>query len=123
MKSCNDQFHQFQTTIDSLLDTHMPKQQVTRYAKQKPWVNRPFESLIRKRPWAHKKENKALFNHYRLRIKHAPKYLRKRFVRSTMANLKTSNPRKLWKHTKQLLGQSGKRDEPLKAISEYDGDT
>ncbi len=42
-----------------------------------------------------------------------------------MANLKTSNPLKWWKHTKQLLGQSGNREEPLKAlgISEYDGDT
>ncbi len=42
-----------------------------------------------------------------------------------MANLKTSNPRKWWKHTKQLQGQSGNKDELLKAlaISKYDSDT
>ncbi len=125
MKSCDDQFHQFQTIIDSLLDTHMPKQEVTRYTRHKLWVTRQFESLIRQRQWAQKKQNKALFNHYRLRIKHATKYLRKCFVRSTMANLKTSNPRKWWKHTKQLQGQSGNKDELLKAlaISKYDSDT
>ncbi len=122
MKSCHDQFHQFQNTIDRLLDTHMPKQEVNRH---KPWVTRQFQSLIRQRQWAHDKQSKALFNHYRLCIKHATKYLRKHFDRSTMDNLKTSNPQKWWKHTKQLLGQSGNRDEPLKAlaISEYDSDT
>ncbi len=125
MKSCDDQFHQFKTTIDSLLDTHMPKQEVTRYTRHNPWEIQQFESLIRQCQWAQKKQNKALFNHYRLRIKHVTKYLRKCFVRSTLANLKTSNPPKWWKHTKQLLDQPGNRDEPLNAlaISKYDGDT
>ncbi len=40
-----------------------------------------------------------------------------------MTNLKGNNPRKGWKHTKQLLGQTSGQDEALKAmaINEYDG--
>ncbi len=39
-----------------------------------------------------------------------------------MTNLKGNNARKCWKHTKQLLGQTGGQDEALKvmAINEYD---
>ncbi len=40
-----------------------------------------------------------------------------------MTNLKLNNPRKWWKQTKQLLGQTSGQDEALKviAINEYDG--
>ncbi len=46
MYSCSEQFHKFQTTIDCLLDTYMPKQLVTRYKCHKPWVTPQFERLI-----------------------------------------------------------------------------
>ncbi len=36
-----------------------------------------------------------------------------------MANIKRNNPRKWWKHTKQLLGQTSGQNEALKDMAIY----
>ncbi len=123
MDSCSEQFHKFQATIDCLLDTYMPKQLVTRYKCHKPWVTPQFEKVIKQRHWAHQNQDLASFRYYRSLVRYATKFVRKHFGKSIMTNLKGNNPRKWWKHTKQLLGQTSGQDEALKAmaINEYDG--
>ncbi len=123
MNTCKEKFEHFQSTVENLLDEHMPKQVVTKVHRHKPWVTRQFEDLVRKRQWAHR-FNKQKFDYYRSRVKNGARFLRREFYKSRVAHLKESDPHKWWKHTKQLLGESSNSDDPLQAmaVERHNGD-
>lgn len=123
LESCGEQFDHFQTTVQNLLNTHMPLQTVTRVTKHKPWVTQQFEDLVSKRQWSYHND-KAKFRYYKARVKNASRFLRRRFYKTKVAELKESNPRKWWKQTKTLLGQNKGSDDPLNALAveRHDGD-
>ncbi len=70
-----------------------------------------------KRQRAHREGHGALFKFYRARVRHARTYRRKSFYRSEVAHLKDSNPRRWWKHPKQIFGQRGDSDTSLKDLA------
>ncbi len=80
----------------------MPIEVVTRNKNDKPWITQNLQEIVRKRQCAHHKSHRALFKFYRARVRNSAKYWRKRYYRSEVAHLKASNPRRWWKHTKQL---------------------
>ena len=103
-ESCLEQFEIFQSTIDIVLDTHMPLQIKKKHNNDKPWITDSFRAMIQKRQWAHSNGNTDLFRFYKARVRNASKFLRKKFYRTKVSDLKVSKPRQWWKQTKQILG-------------------
>jgi hypothetical protein len=59
-----------------------------------------------------------MFKFYRARVRNAAKYLRKNYYKSKVESLEQTNPRKWWRITKQLLGQSHTSDSMYKSLAQ-----
>ena len=102
--SCMEQFHMFQSTMDSLTDKHFPEKTVTRCSSDKPWVTDYFRELIGLREDAWNRNDKQLYKVYRNKINRLSKSLASDFYREQVAGLKNNDSRKWWKHIKNILG-------------------
>ena len=99
-----EQFHMFQSTMDSLMDKYFPLKIVTRCSSDKPWVTDYFRELISKREYAWNQKDTKLYNMYRNKVNRLSKTLASDFYKSEVAGLRVSDSRGWWKHVKNLLG-------------------
>ena len=95
----------------------MPLQIKKKHNNDKPWITDSFRAMIQKRQWAHSNGNTDLFRFYKARVRNASKFLRKKFYRTKVSDLKVSKPRQWWKQTKQILGLKRQDDASLKILA------
>ena len=66
--TCQEQFDIFNLTKNSLLDTHLPLKEITKFATDKPWVTDSFKDLIAQRQSARNSKQETRFNFLRNKV-------------------------------------------------------
>ena len=124
MDSCTDQLTHFNTTIMSILDTHMPFKPTTKCSTDRPWITPYFKDLLKKRQHAYSCGNFSLYHALRNKVNRLNKSLRSAYYSSSIDAFKQADSRKWWAGVKQLTGavKSGKHELSGLANSLCDGD-
>ena len=109
LHSCEEQFANFQSTIENEMDIHLPLRQVKLHPTDKPWFTPEIKEAIanRQRAWA--KGSTVLFSFWRNKVTKLSKSARRTFYISV--NSQETTPKKWWDNIKRLSGQS--RSAPL----------
>ena len=110
LHSCEEQFANFQSTIENEMDIHLALRQVKLHPTDKPWFTPEIKEAItnRQRAWA--KGSTALFSFWRNEVTKLCKSARRTFYMVSV-NSQETTPKKWWDNIKRLLGQS--RSAPL----------
>lgn len=119
---CESKFKVFHDTIQGLLDYYLPIVETKSNTNDKPWLTDSFRNKIYLRQKAWHEGNQAEFNKLRNNVNHSSRYLKSKFYRNSVEDLKQTNPSQWWRKTKVLAGIKGK-DSLSGLISMYHGDT
>ena len=109
-ETCQDKFEIFSSTINSLIDTHLPYHSVKSNSNDQPWITETFHHLIKRRQFYFQSGNEIMFRMYRNKVNRERKRLKQHYVSKTLQNLKTVNPKKWWDCIKSITGKATKND-------------
>ena len=92
------------STIRTLLDTHLPERKIRRCSSDRPWIDDNFRYLIRRRQIALLSENQPLYRHYRNKVNLARKSLQRKYYQRKIKSLENEHPKRWWNSVKELVG-------------------
>ena len=103
-QAANNNCSFFNSTIRTLLDTHLPERKIRRCSSDRPWIDDSFRYLIRRRQIALLSENQPLYRHYRNKINRARKSLQRKYYQIKIKSLENEHPKRWWNSVKELVG-------------------
>ena len=115
--TCQEQFDIFNLTINSLLDTHLPLKEITKFATDKPWVTDSFKDLIAQRQSARNSKQETRFNFLRNKVNRLSKRLRSNYYENKIEKLKSTKPGDWWKGTNALIGRNSSKGGELEGLA------
>jgi len=107
LPTCAAQFDFYQTSLESLIDEHLPWKTVTRSSNDPPWINDNFKNLILKRDNAYKNKQNE-YRHLKTQVRREGRSLKKKFYKKSIEELESnrlSQSKKWWDVTKKLMGK------------------
>ena len=109
-QSYEDKLGIFCATMSHFIDKHFPFKIVKRHSEDKPWVTDHFKSLVAQRQVAFLKGDLITYRKLRNKVNRMSSKLESSFYSTKVANLTSVDSRNWWKHMKELLGLSSKRN-------------
>jgi len=105
MDSCKDKFDFFQSSMEEMINFHMPYKTVVRSHNDPPWVTDTFKALVqsRKKAW---NEKLPTYRGLKTKVRRMARSLKRNFYLNAMADMSQSKQSNWWSITKKLLGKS-----------------
>ena len=106
LPSCEQQFSMFQSTINNIIDNHLPVRHFKLHPTDKPWFTADIKEAIANRQRAWVKGNSTLYRFYRRKVTKLCKSASQNFYHNKVMNTQHHNPKKWWDSIEQLSCQS-----------------
>ena len=110
LPTCQQQLNFFNSSIKTLLDTHLPERKIRRCSSDIPWIDDNFRYLIRRRQKALLSGNLLMYRLYRNKANRERKSLQRKYYQRKIQSLENEHPKQWWNNVKDLAGVKVKCD-------------
>ena len=101
LPTCEQQLQFFDSTIRTLLDTHLPERNIRRCSSDRPWIDDNFRYLIRRRQIALLFGNQPLHRQYRNKVKRERKSMQRKYYQQKIQSLDNEHSKRWWNTVKE----------------------
>jgi len=113
LPTCEAQFEFYQTSMNNLIDAHLPWKTVARTSNDPPWITDYFKNLVIQRNNAHRNKLNS-YKPLKTQVRKTARNLKRQYYKKSVAELESKSMtqnKNWWDITKRLTGkQSGTSD-------------